>query len=122
MAYIELGEIEKAKNLIDNLHRYALEVKNEELIASADAQRAMLFRAQNKWGESIEHFEKSLRQFEAIGARRWNVYWFAKMVLCEYARVCLERDQEGTEKKLTTSLTKHWKYSRKWVSRKKSKE
>ncbi|MFZ1038448.1 MAG: hypothetical protein WAN53_01035, partial [Candidatus Bathyarchaeia archaeon] len=105
MAYIELGEIEKAKNLIDNLHRYALEVENKELIASADAQRAMLFRAQNKWEESIEHFEKSLQQFEAIGARRWNVYWFAKMVLCEYARVYLERDQEGTEKKLTTSLT-----------------
>jgi tetratricopeptide (TPR) repeat protein len=99
LAYIELGEIEKAKNLIDNLHRYALEVKNEELIASADAQRAMLFRAQNKWGESIEHFEKSLRQFEAIGARRWNVYWFAKMVLCEYARAYLERDQEGDREK-----------------------
>ena len=122
MAYIELGEIEKAKNLIDNLHRYALEVENKELIASADAQRAMLFRAQNKWEESIEHFEKSLQQFEAIGARRWNVYWFAKMVLSEYARVYLERDQEGTEKKLTTSLTKHCKYSRKLVSRKKSKE
>jgi tetratricopeptide (TPR) repeat protein len=99
LAYIELGEIEKAKNLIDNLQRYALEVENKELIASADAQRAMLFRAQNKWEESIEHFEKSLQQFEAIGARRWNVYWFAKMVLCEYARVYLERDQEGDREK-----------------------
>jgi tetratricopeptide (TPR) repeat protein len=99
LACIELGEIEKAKNLIDNLHRYALEVENKELIASADAQRAMLFRAQNKWEESIEHFEKSLQEFEAIGARRWNVYWFAKMVLCEYARAYLERDQEGDREK-----------------------
>jgi len=93
--YIELGEIEKAQNLIDNLHKYALEVENKNLIATADAMRAILFRAQKKWEESIEQFEKSLQEFEALGARRWDVYWFAKMVLCEYARVYLERDQEG---------------------------
>jgi tetratricopeptide (TPR) repeat protein len=98
-AYIELGEIEKAQNLIDNLHKYALEVENKNLIATADVMRAMLFRAQKKWQESIEHFEKSLREFEALGARRWNVYWFAKMVLCEYARAYLERDQEGDREK-----------------------
>ena len=97
--YIELGEIEKAQNLIDNLHKYALEVENKNLIATADVLRAMLFRAQKKWEESIEHFEKSLQEFEAIGARRWNVYWFAKMVLCEYARAYLERDQEGDREK-----------------------
>ena len=113
MAYIELGEIEKAKNLIDNLHRYALEVENKELITSADAQRAMLFRAQNKWEESIEHFEKSLQQFEAIGARRWNVYWFAKMVLCEYARVYLERDQEGDGEKAHNLLNQALEISQK---------
>jgi tetratricopeptide (TPR) repeat protein len=96
---IELGEIEKAQNLIDNLHKYALEVENKNLIATADVLRAMLFRAQKKWEESIEHFEKSLQEFEAIGARRWNVYWFAKMVLCEYARAYLERDQEGDREK-----------------------
>ncbi|MFZ0965232.1 MAG: protein kinase [Candidatus Bathyarchaeia archaeon] len=97
--YIELGEIEKAQNLIDNLHKYALEVENKNLIATADVLRAMLFRAQKKWEESIEQFEKSLQEFEAIGARRWNVFWLAKMVLCEYARVYLERDQEGDREK-----------------------
>jgi tetratricopeptide (TPR) repeat protein len=97
--YIELGEIEKAQKLIDDLHKYALEVENKNLIATADALRAMLFRAQKKWQESIEHFEKSLQEFEAIGARRWNVYWFAKRVLCEYARAYLERDQEGDREK-----------------------
>jgi len=94
-AYIELGEIEKAQKLIDDLCKYALEVENKNLIATADVLRAMLFRAQKKWEESIEHFEKSLQEFEALGARRWNVYWFAKMILCEYARVYLERDLEG---------------------------
>jgi tetratricopeptide (TPR) repeat protein len=97
--YIELGEIEKAQNLIDNLQKYALEVENKNLIATADVMRAMLFRAQKKWKESIEQFEKSLQEFEAIGARRWNVFWFSKMVLCEYARVYLERDQEGDREK-----------------------
>ena len=98
-AYIELGEIEKAKNLIDNLHDFALEVKDKELIANAYALRAMQFRAQRKWSESVEHFEKSLREFESLDARRWDLYWFAKMVLCEYARVYLERDQEDDREK-----------------------
>jgi len=97
--YIELGEIEKAQNLIDDLHKYALEVENKNLIATADVMRAMLFRARKKWQESIEHFEKSLQEFKALGARRWDVYWFAKRVLCEYARAYLERDQEGDREK-----------------------
>jgi tetratricopeptide (TPR) repeat protein len=95
LASIELGEIEKASNLIDSLQKFALEKEDKDLIATADALRAMLLRAQKKWKESIEHFEKSLQGYEALNARRWNVYFFAKMVLYEYARVYLERDQEG---------------------------
>lgn len=99
LAYIELREIEKAKNLINNLHKFALEVKDKELIANADGLRGMLFRARKKWKESIEHFEKSLKGYEALNARRWDVYMFAKWVLYEYARVYLERDQEGDREK-----------------------
>jgi len=102
--YIELGEIEKAKNLIDSLHKFALEVKYKALIATADALRAMLFRTQKKWKESIDYFEKSLQEFEALDARRWSIYWFAKMVLCEYARVHLERDQKGDREKARNLL------------------
>jgi len=98
-ANIELGEIEKAKNLIDNLHKFAHEVKDKLLIAIVDALRAMLFRAQKKWKQSIEHFEKSLQEHEALGARRWFVYGFAKLVLYEYARVYLERDKKGDREK-----------------------
>jgi len=98
-AYIELGEIEKANNLIDSLEKFALEKEDKDLIATADALRAMLFRAQKKWKESIEHFEKSLHGYEALNARRWNVYFLAKIILCEYARVYLERDQEGDREK-----------------------
>jgi tetratricopeptide (TPR) repeat protein len=97
--YIELGETEKAQNLLDNLEKFAKEAKDKQLIAFSDALRATLFRAQKKWNESIEFFEKSLEEFEALNARRWNVYFFAKMVLCEYARAYLERDQEGDREK-----------------------
>jgi tetratricopeptide (TPR) repeat protein len=92
---IELGELEEAKNLIDNLQKSALEVKDGELIADADVLRAMLFRAQKKWKESIVLFEKSLQEFEDLNAKRWNVYRCTRWVLCEFARSYLERDQEG---------------------------
>jgi len=102
--YIELGKIKEAKNLIDSLHKFALEVKDKNLIAVSHALKAMLFRAHKKWKESVKHFEKSLREFEALNARKWNVYGLAKMVLCEYARVYLERDQEGDREKARNLL------------------
>jgi hypothetical protein len=64
----------------------------------------MLCRAQKKWAESIELFEKGLQEWEALGARQWNVYWFAKVLLYEYARAYLERDQEGDREKAHSLL------------------
>jgi tetratricopeptide (TPR) repeat protein len=102
--YIELEETEKAKNLLDNMRKFAIETEDKLLIANADALRAMLFRAQKRWKESIEFFEKSLEEFETLNARRWNVYFFAKFLLCEYARMYLERDQEGDRQKARNLL------------------
>jgi tetratricopeptide (TPR) repeat protein len=96
---IELGEVEKTKNLLDGLQEFALEEKDKGLMARTYACRAMLLRAQKKWDESLESFEKSLKEHEALNARRWDAYRFAKIVLCEYARVYLERDQEGDREK-----------------------
>lgn len=98
-AYIELGEIDKAENLLDELLKFALEVKDKELMGNAYALRGMLLRVQRKWEESIKYFEKSIEEFEFLNARRWDAYWFAKMVLYEYARVYLERDQKGDREK-----------------------
>jgi tetratricopeptide (TPR) repeat protein len=92
---IELGEIDKARTLLDDLHKFAHEKQNKQLIADEDATRAMLLRAEKKWNESIELFEKSLQEYEALGARQWNVYFLAIYILYEYARVYLERDQPG---------------------------
>jgi len=97
--YIELGEIEKAKSLIDKLHKFSLKIEDKEFMATTDALKAMLFHAQKKWKESIEHFEKALQQYEALESRRWDTYSFAKNFLYEYARVYLERNQDGDEEK-----------------------
>jgi tetratricopeptide (TPR) repeat protein len=96
---IELGEIDKARNLLDDLHKFAHEKQDKQLIANEGATRAMLLRAEKKWNESIELFEKSLQEYEALGARRWNVYWLAKYILYEYARLYLERDEPGDREK-----------------------
>jgi ribonuclease BN (tRNA processing enzyme) len=40
-----------------------------------------------------------LKALERINARRWMTYHFARFFLCEYARVYLERDQEGDREK-----------------------
>jgi len=97
-AYAELGEIEKAKNLVDNLRKFAFEVEDNWLIACADNAGAMVFRAQKKWKESIELFEKTLQEYEALNTRRWDIYIFARF-LCDYAQVYLERGQEGDREK-----------------------
>jgi len=99
MAYIELGEIGKADNQIDTLRKTALETADEQLIATSNTLKAMVLRVQKEWDESIKLFEKSLQEWEALGVRKWFLYPFARYVLFEYARVYLERDQEGDREK-----------------------
>jgi predicted ATPase/KaiC/GvpD/RAD55 family RecA-like ATPase len=97
--YVELGETEKACNLLESLEKFALETKDKQLVADKDALRALLFRAQKRWDESVVLFERGLKEFEDLGARRWNIYNFARLVLYEYARALLERDQNGDKEK-----------------------
>jgi tetratricopeptide (TPR) repeat protein len=101
--HIERGELEKAENLLNSFEKFALETKDKDIMAMACVRRAMLFRAQKKWKESIELFEKGLQQYEALGARQWSVYTFA-IVLYEYARVYLERNEKGDQEKAHSLL------------------
>jgi predicted ATPase/KaiC/GvpD/RAD55 family RecA-like ATPase len=96
---IEFGETEKAQGLLDSLQNFALETEDKGLITGEVALRAMLLRAQKKYAESIELFEKTLKEWESIKANIWNAYYFARWVLCEYARVYLERNEEGDREK-----------------------
>ncbi|MGA2308312.1 MAG: tetratricopeptide repeat protein [Candidatus Bathyarchaeia archaeon] len=102
--YIELGEIDKANSLIDSLQKFAFEKEDKGLIVTADMLRARLLSAQKEWEKSIELFEKSLQEHEALNARRWNVYLFAKWVLVEYARAYLERNADGDREKARSLL------------------
>jgi predicted ATPase/KaiC/GvpD/RAD55 family RecA-like ATPase len=102
---IELGDIEKAGKLLVNLEKFAIETKDKQSIADKDALQAMLFRAEKRWNESVELFERSLKEFEDLGARRWNIYNLAKMVLYEYARAFLERDKGGDREKARDLLS-----------------
>jgi adenylate cyclase len=101
---IEVGELERAKNLLEKLYEYASKVKDSELIAWADARKGMMFRAEKQWEDSIQYFEKSIREAEALGFRKYRAYEFARMFLCEYARVYLERNQEGDREKAHSLL------------------
>jgi tetratricopeptide (TPR) repeat protein len=121
-SWLELGEMEKTVGQIEDLFNFALEVeaktRNKYPSAYAKRLKAKLLRAQGKWEESIELFAKSLRENEALGARKWNVYWLAKNILFEYARVYLERNQPGDKEKARDLLNQAWKLSRKWEPRK----
>jgi hypothetical protein len=81
------------------MSEFALQVKNKDLMASLDAMKAILLGHEKKWEESIGYFERSLQEFETLEARRWDPHSFAKMVLYEYAQVCLERNREGDMEK-----------------------
>jgi len=103
-AYIELGEIEKANNEIDILRKSALEMADDYLVFASNTLTAMVLRAQKKWEESIKLFERALEQGRALDLQDWHGYFFARMVLFEYARVYLERDQEGDREKAHSLL------------------
>jgi tetratricopeptide (TPR) repeat protein len=96
--YIESGKLRQANDLMNNIEKFAIEKSDTFLTAIAEILKGMYFRAQKKWDESIEHFEKS-REYEYTYLRRWMIYHFAKIYLDEYARVYLERNQEGDREK-----------------------
>ena len=98
-ASIELEDLEKAEYQIGGLQQLAQDLKDPQLIARTDEVRGRFFLAQKKFNESIEHFERSLKEYEALGARRWDVYAFAKRILFSYAEAYLERNKEGDREK-----------------------
>ena len=104
LTYIELREIEKAQKLLEALRKFALETEDKYFNASEMALRAMLLRVEKKYSESIELFGNTLKEWKSTKADVWNAYHFSKWVLCEYARVYLERNQEGDKEKAYSLL------------------
>jgi tetratricopeptide (TPR) repeat protein len=103
--HIELREFAEAQNKLESLQKLALDVKDKVHIADVDVLKATLFRTQKKWQNSLALFEKSIQEFDALNARHWRVYDFARWVLCEYARTYLERDEVGDREKAQELLS-----------------
>jgi len=95
---IELGEFEKAQELLEGLHNFGSETRAIWALNYEMMLRAMLSRAQKKYGESIELFQKAVKEWESKKENVWNAYYFARWI-CEYARAYVERDQLGDREK-----------------------
>jgi tetratricopeptide (TPR) repeat protein len=105
ISYIELKKLEKAENLLEDVRKFALESNHKRFMLDVDFSRAILLGAEKKWDESIDQFERILKERETLGARRWDIYWFGRL-LYEYARVYLERGQEGDREKAHNLLNR----------------
>jgi len=101
--YLEKGEIEKAKELIEKVHEYATKTKNKLYLSDAELLKAMLFREQKNREQSIQHFEKSLQEAKSLNLQKWYAYQFAEL-LYEYGLVYLERNQDDDKDKAYSLL------------------
>jgi len=101
--YLKTGEMEKAQELTEKIHENATKAMSKLLTPYADMLKAMLFREQKKWDQSIQCFEKSLQGYKSLNAQKWDVNKFAEL-LYEYGLVYLERNSEGDREKAYSLL------------------
>jgi adenylate cyclase len=96
--YLKKGEIEKAKELIERTHKSATETRNKLVIFYAEMLKAMIFREQKNWDQSIQLFEKSLQGYKSLNLQKWHVDRFAEL-LYEYSLMHLNRNEEGDKER-----------------------
>jgi tetratricopeptide (TPR) repeat protein len=101
--YLKKGEIEKAKELIEKTYDHATKTKNRLLISYTKMLKALLFREQKKWEQSIQHFEESIQGYRSLNAQKWYVAQYAEL-LYEYGLMYLERNAEGDKEKAYSLL------------------
>lgn len=101
--YLRKGEIEKATASVEKVYDYAQKGKNRLIASYSDMLKAMLFREQKNWDESIKHFEKSLQEYRALDAQKWYVIQLAEL-LYEYGLMYLQRNSEGDREKAYSLL------------------
>ena len=101
--YLKMGEVEKAKELIEKTYEQAARTKSRFVALYAELLKAMLFREQKNWEQSIQHFEKSLQECKSIDMQKWHVIQFAE-ILYEYGTMYLNRNDEGDKEKAYSLL------------------
>jgi tetratricopeptide (TPR) repeat protein len=116
--YLKMGEIEKAKELIDKTCEHSTETKSRFVISYTEMLKAMLFREQKNWEQSIQHFEKSLQECKSLNAQKWHIIQFAEL-LYEYGLMYLKRNEEGDKEKAGSLLNQALEIYQKMDARKK---
>jgi serine/threonine protein kinase/tetratricopeptide (TPR) repeat protein len=101
--YLKKGEIKRAEELIEEISDHAAKTRNRLLISQAEMLKAMLSREKKDWEHSVEYFEKSLQDYKSLKAEKWCLYPFAEL-LCEYASMHLNRNQEDDKEKAYSLL------------------
>jgi len=101
--YLKEGETEKAEELIEKTYEHAARTKNNLSIHYAEMLKAMLFREQRNWEQSIQHFERSLQGYKSLDAQEWYVHQYADL-LHEYGLMHLNRNEEGDKEKALSLL------------------
>ena len=121
---LEKGDIEKARELTERVHEYATKTKSRTNIIHAEMLKAMLFKEQKKWKQSIRYFEKTLEECKVLNAQKWYVINFAEL-LCEYGLMYLDRNEDNDKEKASSLLSQalgiyQQMYARKRVEKVKS--
>jgi len=106
--HLKMGEFKKAKDLADEMYEVALKSKSRFYMALASRLRGMLLSSQKDWESSIESFEKSKGEFEAMDALPELI-----QTLYEYGLTYLQRNQEGDREKAHSHLDQALEISRK---------
>jgi len=116
--YLKKGEIEKAKELVEKIYEQATRTKNRLVTPCAEMLKAMLFREQKKWEQSMQHFEKSLQGYKSLNAQEWYVHQFAEL-LYEYGLMHLNRNEEGDKERAYSLLNQALEIYQKMDAKKK---
>jgi len=101
--YLRKGEIEKAQELIEKTYENATKTGNILVISRAEMLKAMLFREQKNWEQSMQFFEKSLQGYRSLGAEKWYVWEFAEL-LYEYGLMHLNRNEKDDRERAYSLL------------------
>ncbi|UCE28898.1 MAG: tetratricopeptide repeat protein [Candidatus Bathyarchaeota archaeon] len=101
--HLRKGEIQKAKELVEKTYEYAEKTRNRLVVSLVEMLKAMIFRDQREWEQSIQYFEKSLQGYRSLNVQKWTVQLFAEL-LYEYGLMYLERNAEGDKKKGSSLL------------------
>jgi len=106
--HLKMGEFKKAKDLADVTYECAVKSKSRLYMAMANRLKGMLLSSQKDGESSLEFFEKSKGEFEAMGALPELI-----QTLYEYGSTYLQRNQKGDREKAHSLLDQALEISRK---------